>query len=74
MGCNCRWANTILSLVVLVFAIWPVSIVNSGTSRWVVIVAAALILIHSWAHKNCPSCGNPMGAGKSSVGTKKKKK
>ena len=55
MNCNCKWVETVLGLVILVVTIWP-GILGAGATRWVVIVAAALLLIHAWKCQNCGTC------------------
>ena len=55
MGCNCKWTETILALVILVFAIWP-SLIPQVQGSWIIIVAAVLLLIHAWTCKNCGTC------------------
>ena len=43
--------NFILSLIILIFAISPVgSIFSANITNWVIVIAAALILIHTIAH------------------------
>lgn len=63
-NCNCRWAETIFGVVILIVTIWP-GLLGASASMWVVIVVAALLVIHAWTCANC--CSVP---GKSS---KKKK-
>ena len=46
--CNCRWSEAILSIVILVFALWPTQIFSANTSMWIVVVAAAVLLIHAF--------------------------
>lgn len=59
MKCNCMWVEFVLAVVILVFAIWP-GIVS--WSNWVIIVAAALLLIHALS---CSKCGGVcVGKGK----------
>lgn len=53
MNCNCQWTETILAIVILVFAFWTTWMY----SQWVVIIAAILLLIHAWACKNCAVSG-----------------
>jgi hypothetical protein len=69
MNCNCTWTNTILAIIIIVFAFWV-----TAWSQWVVVIAAALILIHAWMHKNCQSCGVPTGSKGAKAVVKGKKK
>ena len=51
MKCNCSLANGILAVIILIVAIWP-NLIGASGSMWVTIVAAALVLIHSFVHKH----------------------
>jgi phosphatidylglycerophosphate synthase len=51
MECNCKWTETILALVIIVFAFWEVTY-----SMWIIIIAAVLLLIHAFRCKNCGTC------------------
>ncbi len=55
MNCNCRWCELILGLVILVVTIWP-GIIGATASMWVVIIGAALLVLHSLFHHKC-GCG-----------------
>ncbi len=50
---NCKWGEALLALIVLVFTIWPTQILSATMSWWLVVIAAALILIHSLFCKKC---------------------
>jgi hypothetical protein len=52
MGCNCKWTEIVLAIVILVFTFWEVAAV----SQWVVAVAAILLLLHALMCKNCAMC------------------
>ena len=53
--CKCYISNTILAVIILVFALWD----TWKYSKWVVVIAAALLLIHEWMHKHTyPSMSN----------------
>lgn len=54
MGCNCRVTESILAIVILVFALWQVTY-----STWIVSIAAVLLLVHSMWCKNCGECEMP---------------
>ena len=51
MGCNCKMCESILAILIVVFALWP-----TPWSQWIVVIAGALLLIHSFACKNCKMC------------------
>lgn len=73
MNCNCKWIESVLALVVLVFAVWP-DMLGLVVSKWIVIVAAVLLFIHAWTCKSCcnTSGSKMMAAGMNSKSTKKK--
>ena len=56
----CKWLKMVLPAVILVFAIWPSQILSVTNSRWVVVVSAALLLVHQFACKKCCNgvCGS----------------
>jgi len=47
MKCNCMWTEVIFAALVLVFAAWPTLIFSAEISRWIVIISAAVLLIHA---------------------------
>lgn len=65
MNCNCTWVESLLAVIVIVFAFWQTSY-----SQWVIVIAAALLLIHGLWCKNCKACKSEMHQMKP---TKKKK-
>jgi len=67
MGCNCKVTDSVLAIVILVFAIWPTLVFPAMVSKGIIIVAAVLLLIY--AHK-CNACAVPMDK---KVSKKKKK-
>ena len=49
MECNCRWTESVIAIVILVFTFW-----NTVTwGKWVVAIAATVLLVHSFSCKNC---------------------
>ncbi|MBI2043375.1 hypothetical protein HYT25_03230 [Candidatus Pacearchaeota archaeon] len=54
MYMHCGWIQTILSALILVFVIWPTSVFSSAVSQWIVVISAALLLIHALV---CHKCG-----------------
>jgi len=69
MNCNCRWVETILGLAILVFTWWMVS-----WGKWVVTIAAAMIILHALMCKNCGACSNDVKMAPTKTAVKKKKK
>lgn len=47
MRCNCRWTEGVLAAVIIVFAVWPTLIFSATVSKWIVVVAAAILLVHA---------------------------
>jgi len=63
MNCNCTAVNVILGGVIFVLALWPQLLSDVSTTLWVIVVASALIVIHSVMHHNvCPKCGVSVAA------------
>jgi hypothetical protein len=60
MGCNCKWCETVLAIVIIVFAFW-----ETVASQWIVVIAAILLLIHAWSCKNCAMPASSSGKKKS---------
>jgi hypothetical protein len=52
MGCNCKMTESILAILIVVFALWM-----TPWSQWIVVIAGAVLLIHSLACKSCKMCG-----------------
>jgi len=74
--CNCKATEIILGVIILVFAMWDstISWLPSGT---VIIVAAALIVVHALGCKDLSCTPKPVKAkvkAKSKVKPKRKKK
>jgi len=55
MNCNCKYMETIFGLAILIVTIWP-DLIGASASRVVVIIAAALLVLHAWSCKNCGMC------------------
>ena len=53
MNCNCKWTQTILGLLILLVVIWP-GIFSAVVNKWILIVVAILLVLHSFC---CKSCG-----------------
>ena len=61
MDCKCVHGIALPSIVILVFAIWPTQIVSAVVSRWIVIIAAVLILLGTFCPYHGGTCEvNPM--------------
>lgn len=48
MGGNCRVIEAILAALIIIFALW-----ETAASIWIVVIAAALLLIHALFCKKC---------------------
>jgi hypothetical protein len=75
MDCKCKHCNTILAIVILIFSFWSVNWTSWLTSKWIIVVAAVLILLHGIKCVHCGdgSCDAKMPAKKSKKAKKKKK-
>ena len=51
-NCNCRSTETVLGIVILIVIFWP-ALLGAIASKWIVIVAAVLLVLHAWSCKNC---------------------
>lgn len=51
MNCNCKWVESALAIIIIVFAF-----IDKSYSQWIIVIAAALLLIHSWTCKSCGVC------------------
>ena len=71
MNCNCRWTEIVLAIVILVFVIWPTQIFSATVSWWLVVIAAAILLLHSIFHHKC---GCDMCSGKGMKGSKRRRR
>lgn len=56
MSCG-KWTNSILGIVILLVTIWP-TMFSAMTNKWIVIIAAILLVIHACCCKNCGMCGH----------------
>jgi hypothetical protein len=68
MGCNCKMMEIIVAIAILVATIWP-NLLGANISWWVVVIAAAVLLLHAL---KCGCAG--MCADGAKVSGKKKKK
>ena len=46
------WCEAILAIIILVFALWP-QLLGVTVSMWIVVIAAIILLIHSFMCKKC---------------------
>jgi len=51
-----NWILTILAVITLIFAIWP-SIAGAEGSKWIIVIAAIIVLIVTWTCVKCKYCG-----------------
>ena len=57
MNCKCNWVEAILAIVIILFAY------SAGdSSKWVIIIAALLLLLHALLCKRCQMCEPMMEA------------
>ena len=70
MGCNCKHLEIIIGIVVVVFAWWGDSFVGMNASKWILVIAGVLLILHAWKCKSA-SCEMPT---KGKASPKKKKK
>ena len=66
MNCKCSWVVGVLALIALVFAY-----ADATKFKWVIVVSALLILLHSLMCKMHANCGQMESKG---VMTKKKRR
>lgn len=57
MNCKCNWVQAILAVVIIAF-----SFVRFASAKWVVVIAAVLLLLHALSCSKCGMCEN-MNAG-----------
>jgi len=60
MTANCKTISTIIGLVIVVFALWDVTIFSWLTSQVIIVIAGALIVIHALSCKKCNIDAAPM--------------
>ncbi len=51
MKCNCSVGNIVLGIIILVLALWP-SLLGDMISKWIVVIASILLIIHELWHKH----------------------
>ena len=74
MDVNCGWVQAVLSVLILVFVIWPTQILSATVSWWIVVVSAALLLWHAISCKKCCGLMCSMGTNVEEAGKSKVKK
>ena len=62
---GCRWLEALLAVVIIVFTKWPTMVLSANSSMWVVIVAAAVLLVHSLFCDKCKGLCRGMMKGRS---------
>lgn len=55
MGCNCKWTEIIIAIVVFICVMWP-NFLGAVASKWVAGIAAIALFIHALMCKNCGKC------------------
>ena len=53
--CNCKWNEIILGVIILAVVIWP-NFLGVAVSKWVVIAAAVVLIIHALCCKGVACC------------------
>lgn len=66
--CNCKATEIVLGLVVLVFALWE----TFAYSKWVLIVAAVVLIFHGFKCSTLANCCAPMAKPSSRPATRRK--
>jgi len=63
MKCNCMWTEVVFAVLILVFTLWPALIFSAMVSKWIVVVSAAILLIHAVKPhpEHCGSMGSSKG-------------
>jgi len=74
MDVNCGWVQTVLSALILVFVIWPTQILSAAVSWWIVVISAALLLVHALSCKKCGGLCCGIGTDMKEAGKSKQKK
>jgi hypothetical protein len=54
MTCT-NWTVTILSLIVIILAVWP-NMLAATAVQWILIIAGLLIIVISWKGCGCSCC------------------
>ena len=73
MGCNCKWTEIVIGLVILIFTIWP-GIIGVTASWWVIVIAAIVLILHAFMCKPCSTCAPSADISKTVTKKQAKKK
>jgi len=73
MGCNCKWTEIIIAIVIFVMVVWP-GLLGSSVSNWVVAIAAIALFLHALMCKNCGACASSATVAPKRTRTRKKRK
>ena len=72
---GCRWLEALLAIVIMAFTYWPTMVFTANTSTWIVIAAAAVLLVHSlFCHKCNGLLHGAMNSGRRSSGHKRRRR
>jgi len=72
---GCRWLEALLAIVIISFTYWPTMVFSANTSMWIVIGAAAVLLVHSLFCDKCKGlCSGLMRSGRSRHGSRHKRR
>lgn len=69
MFCKCNWYEAILTIVIIAF-----SFMRAASAKWVVVIAAVLLLIHALSCNKCGMCEGMNADAKKSYSSKKGKR
>jgi hypothetical protein len=58
MGCNCKWFEIIVAIVVILFAFLQGI---AGLNMWVIVIAGVVLLLHAMKCSNCGACAPETG-------------
>lgn len=58
-----HWCETIIAIIIFVFAMWP-NLIGDMYSQWVVVIAAIVLFLHSFMCKSCMMCDAHKPSGK----------
>lgn len=69
MGCNCKWCELVIAIVILVFTFW-----QTTASKWIIAIAAIVLILHSFMCKSCMMCEDHKGGMAKTSSSKKKRR
>ena len=70
MGCNCKWTEIIVAIIIFIAVIWPALL--GSASKWIAAIAAIILFVHALMCKNCGKYDD-MGSMKSPATSRKRR-